>query len=403
MIGNTYRSLMILCCSSAGWAFSFGLEAPLASLWLRDAGLSLTLIGANTASYFLGIVCAGAIAPQAIRTSGRGCIVGGLLMSGLTIAAFPYADATAGYFVLRFLSGCAGAWSVIPLESLINHQAPPQRRGRDFGFYAFSVASGMALGTVVGMHLYPHWPRASFLLGGAVTLATTVLVVWMPSFPRENSLASAGDTPPRLRPPWLSFSSAFLQGFLEAGMLALLPLYLLGIGMNEGDAGFLMGGIFVGVIALQVPIGWLADHIGRRRVLLGCYFLVSVGLALTPWLSPGAWLSLVLFVTGAASGALYPLGLALLGEHLPDEDIPRANAWFLSVNCVGSLVSPLLSSAVMEAWGPPWMFWLGAFAVGTMALVSLLGQRLAAQTRCTPFFPNGNGNLTQNSAADMQN
>ena len=34
----------------------------------------------------------------------------------------------------------ATALSIIPMETLVNHNAPPERRARDFGLYAFSVA-----------------------------------------------------------------------------------------------------------------------------------------------------------------------------------------------------------------------------------------------------------------------
>ena len=52
------RSLLVICCASAGWAFSFGVTAPLASLWLKQAGHSDTVIGLNTAVYYGGLALA---------------------------------------------------------------------------------------------------------------------------------------------------------------------------------------------------------------------------------------------------------------------------------------------------------------------------------------------------------
>src|SRR5262249_32564615 len=70
-----------------------------------------------------------------------------------------------------------------------------------------------------------------------------------------------------------------------------------------------------------------------------------------------------LFLAGACSGAFYPLGLALLGEELPAATLARANAWYLAINCCGSLVGPVVTGAVMDRFGKPAMFVAGEAAV----------------------------------------
>src|SRR5262249_46220763 len=89
-------------------------------------------------------------------------------------------------------------------------------------------------------------------------------------------------------------------------------------------------------------------------------------------------LSALLFVTGVCSGAFYPLGLALLGERLPTADIPRANAWYLGVNCLGCLVSPVISGPVMKAFGRVGMFYTGEMVVLAVLAVWMI-RRMAAK------------------------
>ncbi|HEY7156072.1 MAG TPA: hypothetical protein VH575_19060, partial [Gemmataceae bacterium] len=60
---SSRRTLLMLCLASAGWAFSFGLSAPLASLWLRDAGRGARVIGLNTSLYYLGVALAALAVP----------------------------------------------------------------------------------------------------------------------------------------------------------------------------------------------------------------------------------------------------------------------------------------------------------------------------------------------------
>ncbi|HTU17049.1 MAG TPA: MFS transporter, partial [Gemmataceae bacterium] len=173
-VTHSRRTLRMLCLASGGWAFSFGLGAPLASLWLRDAGHSARVIGLNTSLYYVGVAVAAFAVPYLMRRASRLCVVGGILADAVATAVFPWASTLPVWFTLRLVGGMATALSIIPMETLVNHNAPPERRARDFGMYAFSVALGVALGSLVGLPLYPLAPRLTFALGGLVTLGSAV-------------------------------------------------------------------------------------------------------------------------------------------------------------------------------------------------------------------------------------
>jgi MFS family permease len=361
------RALFLLCACSGLWAFGFGLECPLASRWLQEAGRSETFIGLNTGTHFLGVVLLGGAVPALLRRFGRRCVLAGLLLSGLSITLFPWGGGPAGWFALRLLAGAGGALAMIGLESLININAPPARRARDFAAYACAIGIGFAAGSFAGLHLFAVAPALSFALGGGVTLAAVPLLPLLPTFPNYPAETGRGEF--TTRAPVLSLGSAWGQGFLEAGMLALLPLYLKSVGLSDAAAGNLIGATLVGVLVCQLPIGWLADRLGRERVLIACFVATGLGLAAAPSAEPDVALPVLLFLVGVCSGAFYPLGLALLGEKLPAEALPCANAWYLGVNCFGSLVSPVATGPVMEHFGPRAMFWTGeAVVVGVLAV-----------------------------------
>jgi MFS family permease len=360
---SSVRTLLPLCLASVFWAFSFGSGAQLASLWLKDAGYSATTIGLNTSLYYGGIALAAGLVPYLMRRWGHACPIVGMFATGVTVALFPWGGGLVGWHLLRLLNGFAAAMSLIPVESLVNHSAAPEQRSRDFGFYAFSIALGMALGIFLGMELYATTPWLGFLQGGLFGIAAAVVVDgWLPPSevpPEEHH----GRTPLEFRRNFLSFGSAWSQGFLEGGMMALLALYLISVGLSEEAAGGLMGGIMVGVIVFQVPLAWLADRLGRAPVLVGCYVVAAVGLTMVPFCSGTVALAFWLFLVGACSGAFYPMGLAILGDHLPPRSIPRASAWYLAINCLGSLVGPFCTGALIDAYGQRAMFVAGEVAV----------------------------------------
>ena len=88
-------------------------------------------------------------------------------------------------------------------------------------------------------------------------------------------------------------------------------------------------------------------------------------------LFPGGvgWLALWLFAVGACSGALYPLGLARLGERVPAAGLARANAWFLAINCLGSLTGPAVAGAAMDLFGRGAQFVAGGSTIGLVLAV----------------------------------
>ena len=375
-VKSSRRTLLMLCLTSAGWAFSFGLGAPLASLWLRDAGHSARIIGLNTSLYYLGVALAALLVPWLMCRAGRVCVVTGIVGDAVVTALFPWGDSLPFWFALRLVGGMATALSLIPMETLVNHNAPPERRARDFGFYAVSVALGVALGSLIGLPLYPLFPRFAFALGGAVTLAAAV-VAWF-GWPAEATHVEeiSGNDPLSLRANCLSYGSAWVQGFLEGGLITFLSIYLFSLGYAEGAVSLLVGGLFAGVILCQVPVAWLADRLGRLHVLVGCHALMLASL-LSVWCRPDTMtLSVCLFVLGTCCGAMYPLGLALLGDRVSPTGMARANACYLASNCAGSLTGPVLFGLVIDLFGQPSQFLAGMMSVAVvMGLWAVWGVR----------------------------
>jgi MFS family permease len=367
-IPGSLRSLALTCAVSAGWAFSFGLGAPLASLWLQDKSgtdpdVIYTLIGLNTGTYYFGIALTAPLVPWMMRRWRHGCPAVGMVLSGLTVALFPWGGSHPAWFALRAVNGVAGAMSLIPVETLVNRTSSVEQRGRNFGFYAFAVALGWALGNLVGLQMYPDLPRTAFMLGGVLAVVAGIGVAGWLRWPTETHTGVQPDR--RLEPQrnFLSFGSAWSQGYLEGGMVAFLSIYLLVLGLSEVRVSWVTSGIMIGVILFQVPVAWLADRLGRTRVLLGCYAITAAGLALLPWCGDSLWLVSWLFLVGACSGAFYPLGLALLGDRVSSTALARASAWYLAINCVGSLMGPSLTGKLMDQFGKRAMFASGEAAI----------------------------------------
>src|SRR5713101_7599090 len=104
------RLLLLICWTSAAWAFSFGLGSQVVSHWLKALGANDTLVGLNHAFYYFGMTIGSFAVPWLTRRLGpAGCARLGMIASGITLAVFPWSDGEYGSYLLRFLNGWAAA------------------------------------------------------------------------------------------------------------------------------------------------------------------------------------------------------------------------------------------------------------------------------------------------------
>jgi MFS family permease len=360
---------MVVCLATAGWACAFGLGTQLLSQSMNDMGWNNAMIGWNTGVYYLGIATAAIFVPLLMRRWGNLCPALGMCISGLTLMLFPCWTTPIAWFVLRFGNGMAGALSLVPVETYLGQGTPQQGRSQQIAFYTVALTLGGSAGIGAGLPLYQAGPVWPFCLAGLLACGAGLLL-WH-RFPTEIATPSCESTPTVRDVPGnlLGYGSGWVQGFLEGGLVAFLGLYLLTLGMSPNAAGLMMGCSLAGVIVVQVPIGWLADRLGRLPVLLGCYATVIAGLTVLPFCSAGPMLACWLFLLGACSGAFYPLGLALLSDRIPEANLSRAYAFFMAMECVGSVVGPIVMGQGRDWFGDSAMFPVALAAVGLVLLV----------------------------------
>jgi MFS family permease len=357
------RSVWLICWTSGCWAFSFGLGSQVISHWLKAQGANETVIGLNHSFYYFGLAVASFAVPALSRRLGAvRCSTVGMILAGVTLALFPWGGGDWGYYLLRFLNGCAGALSLVPLETVVSSDSPPERKTQNFACYGVSLTLGGALGIGIGLSLYQPGSTIAFFLGGSAPIFAGLMLLSQRNRPQQAELEAA-NVPLHLGHNFLSYGTAWCQGFLEGGMLAFLSLFLLSRGFSESVAGTLMSVTMVGVIVFQLPVSWLADRYGKTPMLLGCYAVVALGLLVVPWLDNSIWLAIALFAFGACTGAMYPLGLSMLSDRLPANGLARAYAWYLAIECIGSQLGAVAMGGARDSWGETAMFTIGLVAV----------------------------------------
>lgn len=128
--------------------------------------------------------------------------------------------------------------------------------------------------------------------------------------------------------------------------------------------------------AIVLPVtGWLANYLGRKRLLLlavAGFTVSSLACGLAPTLA-----TLILFrvVQGATGGALQPLSQAVLLEEFPGREQGKAMAfWSLGI-IAAPILGPTLGGWITDSWSWRWVFFIN-LPVGVLS-VFLISQFVA--------------------------
>jgi MFS family permease len=341
--------------SSLGAGLIFGFQPPLIALILGRAGASSFSIGAITAMTLVAVIVLGPIYPRLITRLGpKHSVLAGMLLAMLLLALMAYWRGVPAWFALRFLTGCALGLSWIASEVWLNTVSSPESRGTVMGIYV----TVFSLGTVAGPVLLEFtgtdgWaPFATGALCLAVTVVPLLLLPGTPVADTGKGLAARSFARCLQAAPTVMLA-ALVAGLVESADLALLPVFGLRSGMPERASLGLVTVFLAGNVVLQLPIGNLADRLGRRRVLGLCAVVSVLGPTLLPALLPvPALLWPLLFLWGGTLYAFYSQGVALLGEAFAVEELAAANTVFVMVYCLGGVIGPTVGGLAMDAWMP---------------------------------------------------
>ena len=346
-----WRQLVIATVALAVASFGHGLTMPLLSLVLDHQGVDETLIGLNAGTYFIAVFAVAPLATRILRARGPALLMLASILATVVLLALLRAFPDVWlWFPLRFALGMAASFLWIAGEAWVNHSATETHRGRIIAIFGIVVSAGFALGPLIlSMTGTEGW--APFLVTIALLLvAAAVLAGALGSSPKLR-----GKTGPLARYVLLAPVAMFGYFVFAAGdamLLTFLPIYAAGLGVGEVDAIRLLTVLAVGSMALQYPIGWLADRVSNYALAAAMGAVLLAGSAALPWALPLPVVSIVfMFFYGGALGALYTISLVLLGRRFKGADLSAASAMLAVMFCIGSFIWPSAGGAALDRFG----------------------------------------------------
>ncbi len=355
-------------------ALGFGLVLPAIPLFARQFGVNKTAAGAVISAFALTRLLAAPFVGRIVNAAGERIV----LASGIGIVAVSslLSGLAQAYWQLLVLRGAGGVGSImfsISSASLLIRVTPSHQRGRAQGLWAgaFLVGSiaGPAIGTVASFSLrLPFFLYAGTLVGaGAIALVAL----------RHSEMAARRVTRAEVLPLGIALRdrayvaalvASFAGDFAVVGArVSIVPPFVtdrLHLGAGWVYAGFLVVSVVSG--ALLLPFGYIADHRGRRPVIVGGLAIGALGFVLLPaWAATvGFLVAMVLLGFAGAADSVAPG--AVLGDVVGARG-GTVVAAFQMAGDVGAVLGPVVAGAVADANG-----YGAAFAVAAIVALTPL-------------------------------
>lgn len=137
--------------------------------------------------------------------------------------------------------------------------------------------------------------------------------------------------------------------------------------IDAATAGALGSYALIGVLVGSLACGFLGDHFGRRRLILGGIAWFSIGMFVTALSTTVAVFGTMRFLTGLGLGVILATAGATIAEFAPAGRRNFYNALVYSGIPAGGVTAALLGIVLLEPLG-----WRGLFMLGATPLVFLL-------------------------------
>lgn len=353
------REVWVLVSANVLIAAGFGLVAPAIPVFAKsfDVGISAASL---VVSAFAGarLLFAPATGPLITKLGERKVYMTGLIIVAVSTGAAGFAQTYTQLVVFRGLGGIGSTMFTVSAVALLIHLTPPPLRGRASGLFGAGFLTGNVIGPLGGSGLMVISLRAPFLIYAALLLVASFLV-WL--LLRNSTLIGRvdADTAPgvtlgqalRNHAYRASLLANFAFGWFVFGVrVALLPLFIVQqLHESESLSGIAFGVYAaVNVVAL-LPVGRLADRIGRKPLILVGLVITSGGVV---WLGlSGSVVEMLLAsaVAGIGTGALTPPNQAAVADVVGAKGRggPVLAAFQMAAD-VGAIIGPYVAGLIAE-------------------------------------------------------
>ena len=156
---------------------------------------------------------------------------------------------------------------------------------------------------------------------------------------------------------FLVFAFAFfISNLLRSIIATLSPVLTTEFDLTAGNLGLLAGGYFLGFSCMQIPLGFLLDKHGPKKIVSSFLIIAIVGTTSFALAQNFASLLISRIFIGIGVSACMMGPLTGYRIWFEDKYQQRANSWMLMIACAGFVFSTLPVQMLLPIIGWRWIF-----------------------------------------------
>ena len=364
-----------------------GLQGTLIGVRGEIEGFSTLEMSVVMSSYFVGFLGASRVVPEMIRRVGHVRVFAALAsFISAVLVLYPAIPHPIAWSIGRVIIGFSFCGVYVTAESWLNNAATNETRGQALSVYMIAQTVGIIAAQGLLLLADPAGYTLFIIISVLVSVSFAPILLSISPTPafdttKPMSLKNLIKTSP------LGCAGMFLLGGVFAAQFGMSAIFGSKIGLSLGQISIFVSFFYIGAMLLQIPIGWLSDHMDRRRLIMICAFIGAIGCVL-PWTFAGNFYMLLVsaLLIGGMSNPLYSLLIAHTNDFLEYEDMAAASSGLLFINGLGAIAGPIVLGKMMDLMGAYGYFvilialflFLGIYAIYRMT-------RRAAATDTTSY------------------
>jgi MFS family permease len=347
-----------------------GLQSTLLGVRATIEAFPTTVTGIIMSCYYVGYLAGTRLAPQLLRRVGPVRVFATLAALASVAVLVHGAWVNPGaWAVMRLLSGVCFAGIYVVAESWLNHRASSTNRGQLLAIYMLVLYVGLGSAQFLLVLSNPQSVQPFMLVSALISVAMVPIVASAEEI-RGPAVAQRVRLRELYRNSPLGVVAVAFSGMVSSIIFSMGPVYarLSGFG-TRWVAEFMAVSILAGVLT-QYPIGRLSDRMDRRTVIATMCVLATLVAAAIELLGPlprFVFLILAALFSGAAL-TLYSLSVSHVNDKLEPSQMVAASSKLLLINGTAAAFGPVMTGALMSAFGARAYFFTLGSLTGALAL-----------------------------------